>query len=86
MLALTGCLSLLVITLFIWQHREHKKSAHELKLFQKENIRLVQQINKTLEQMEKIAQQRHEDHMAYFQGIMQSIARIIRKQEESEGS
>jgi hypothetical protein len=28
---------------------------------------------------------RHEENMSYFHGIMQSIARIIRKQEEGEG-
>jgi 1,2-phenylacetyl-CoA epoxidase catalytic subunit len=32
--------------LFIWQHFEHKKSAQELKMFQMENTRLIQEWRK----------------------------------------
>ncbi len=75
----------IMVSLFIWQHFEHKKSTLELKMFQMENSRIIQQLAKSTEQMEKTAQQRHEENMTYFQGIMQSIARVIRRQEEGEG-
>jgi hypothetical protein len=50
-----------------------------------ENTRLIQQLNKSMEQMEKENRIRHDENMTYFQGIMQSIARVIRRQEDGEG-
>ncbi len=76
---------ILLVGLFTWQHIEHRKSALELKMFQMENTRIVQQLAKSTEEISRTAAQRHEDHMAYFNGMMQSLGRIIRKQEEGEG-
>lgn len=50
-----------------------------------ENTRIVQQLAKSTEEMSKTAAQRHEDQMAHFNGMMQSLGRIIRRQEEGEG-
>ena len=68
----------IIVGLFIWQHIEHKKSALELKLFQMENTRLIQQWRDE-------SRRSHEDSMAYLQGMTGSLSRIIRKQEEGEG-
>jgi hypothetical protein len=84
-IVLGGGLGVTMVGLFIWQHIEHKKSAQELKMFQLENTRIIQQLSKSMEQMERESRIRHEENMTYFRGIMQSIARIIRKQEEGEG-
>lgn len=84
-IVLGGGLGSVVVGLFIWQHFEHRKSAFELKQFQLENMRIVQQLAKSTEEISRNTAQRHEENMAYFQGIMQSIARVIRKQEEGEG-
>jgi len=91
-IVLGGGLGVTMVGLFIWQHIEHRKSAQELKMFQLENTRIIQQLSQsterlglTMEQLARESAQRHEDHMSYFNGIMQSIARIIRKQEEGEG-
>jgi hypothetical protein len=71
-------LGTIVLVIFLVQEREAGKRAVELKMYQMENTRLIQQ-------MEKHAERRHEENMTYFQGIMQSIARLIRKQEDGEG-
>jgi hypothetical protein len=91
-IVLGGGLGATMVGLFIWQHIEHRKSAQELKMFQMENTRIIQQLSKstqrlseTMEQLSREAAMRHEENMSYFHGIMQSIARIIRKQEEGEG-
>jgi len=91
-ITLGGFLAALNISLFLWQKTDHAKSSLELKQFQMENTRMIQQLSKSteqlhrsMEQMEKESRIRHEENMTYFQGIMQSIARIIRKQEEDEG-
>ena len=84
-IVLGGGLGATMVGLFIWQHIEHKKSAQELKMFQLENTRIIQQLSKSMEQMERESRIRHEENMTYFRGIMQSIARIIRNQEEGEG-
>jgi hypothetical protein len=84
-IVLGGGLGVTMVGLFIWQHIEHKKSAQELKMFQLENTRIIQQLSKSMEQMERESRIRHEENMTYFRGIMQSIARVIRKQEEGEG-
>lgn len=62
----------IIVGLFIWQHIEHKKSALELKLFQMENTRLIQQWRDE-------SRRSHEDSMAYLQGMTGSLSRIIRK-------
>jgi len=36
----------IMVSLFIWQHFEHKKSAFELKMFQMENTRIIQEWRK----------------------------------------
>jgi hypothetical protein len=36
----------IMVGLFIWQHFEHKKSAFELKMFQMENTRIIQEWRK----------------------------------------
>jgi len=61
-----------VIGLFIWQHFEHKKSAFELKSFQMENTRLIQQ-------MEKNATLRHDENMTFFKGLGYSVGRIVHR-------
>ncbi|MFZ5629918.1 MAG: hypothetical protein ACOY5B_12365 [Spirochaetota bacterium] len=77
-IVLGGGLGATLVGLFIWQHFEHKRSALELKLFQMENTRLIQQWRDE-------SRRSHEDSMAYLQGMTGSLARIIRKQEEGEG-
>ncbi len=81
-----------MLVIFIVTERQSNKRALELKMFQLENTRIVQQLSKTtdqlarsMEQMERESRIRHDESMTYFQGIMQSIARGIRKQEEDEG-
>jgi hypothetical protein len=81
---LGGVLGTLTIIIFAIQEREASKRALELKMFQMENMRIVQQLAKTTEEISKTAAQRHDENMTYFQGMMQSMARIIRKQEEGE--
>jgi hypothetical protein len=73
-IVLGGGLGATMVGLFIWQHIEHKKSAQELKMFQLENTRIIQQLSKSMEQMERESRIRHEENMTYFRGIMQSIA------------
>jgi hypothetical protein len=68
----------LLVGLFTWQHFEHKKSAFELKMFQMENTRLIQEWRNE-------SRRSHEDSMEYLKGMTGSLARIIRKQEEGEG-
>lgn len=85
-IVLGGGLGTVVIGLFIWQHFEHRKSAVELKMFQMENTRVVQQLAKSTEEISRSTALRHEDSMKYLEGITGSLARIIRKQEEGEGS
>lgn len=78
-------LASIMLGLFIWQHFEHRRSAIELKMFQMENTRIVHQLAKSTEELSRATAQRHEENMTYFHGIMQSMARVIRKQEEGEG-
>lgn len=65
-------LAAIMVGLFIWQHFEHKKSAFELKSFQLENTRLIQQ-------MEKNATLRREENMTFFKGLGYSVGRIVHK-------
>jgi len=84
-IAMSGTVLLTGLVLFLITERQADKRALELKQFQMENTRMIQQLSKSMVQMEKESRIRHEENMTYFQGIMQSIARIIRKQEEDEG-
>ncbi len=68
----------IVLMLFLISERQAGKRAVELKMFQMENTRMIQQ-------MEKESRLRHEENMTYFNGVMQSISRVILKQEEGEG-
>jgi len=45
-IVLGGGLGVTMVGLFIWQHIEHRKSAQELKMFQMENTRLIQEWRK----------------------------------------
>lgn len=65
-------LAAIMVGLFIWQHFEHKKSTFELKSFQLENTRLIQQ-------MEKNATLRHEENMTFFKGLGYSVGRIVHR-------
>jgi hypothetical protein len=84
-ISMSGVVLLIGLVLFIITERQASKRALELKMFQMENTRLIQQLNKSMEQMEKENRIRHDENMTYFQGIMQSIARVIRRQEDGEG-
>lgn len=82
---MSGVVLLTGLVLFFITERQSGKRALELKQFQMENTRFIQQLSKSMEQMEKESRIRHDENMTYFQAIMQSIARIIRRQEEGEG-
>jgi biopolymer transport protein ExbB/TolQ len=91
-LSMSGVVIVTGIVLYFLQNRQFRESHQELKMFQLENTRIIQQLSKstqrlseTMEQLSREAAMRHEENMSYFHGIMQSIARIIRKQEEGEG-
>ena len=84
-LTLGGFLGGAMLVIFIVTERQAGKRALELKMFQMENTWIVQQLAKSTDEMSKNAAQRHDENMAYFHGMMQSMARIIRRQEEGEG-
>ncbi len=90
-LTLGGVLGTMMLVVFIITERQSNKRALELKMFQMENTRIVQQLSKTTEQLarstEEIArksEQRHAESMQYLEGMWASLGRIIRKQEEGE--
>jgi hypothetical protein len=95
-ISLASAVVLLIVGTVVYLHFDQKRDlrerAQELKMFQLENTRIIQQLSKstqrlseTMEQLSREAAMRHEENMSYFHGIMQSIACIIRKQEEGEG-
>jgi len=88
-ISLASAVVLLIVGTVVYLHFDQKRDlrerAQELKMFQLENTRIIQQLSKSMEQMERESRIRHEENMTYFRGIMQSIARVIRKQEEGEG-
>ncbi|HNL09238.1 MAG TPA: hypothetical protein PKM44_01915 [Turneriella sp.] len=61
-IVLGGGLGATLVGLFIWQHFEHKRSALELKLFQMENTRLIQQWRDE-------SRRSHEDSMEYLKSL-----------------
>lgn len=67
-----------MLIIFLVAERQSNKRATELEMFQMENTRLIQEWRNE-------SRKSHEEHMAYFHGMMQSIARVIRRQEEGEG-
>jgi len=67
-----------MIYLHFDQKRDLKGRTLELKIFQMENTRLIQEWRNE-------SRRSHEDSMEYLKGITGSLARIIRKQEEGEG-
>lgn len=81
----SGVVILSGLILFLITERQAGKRALELKMFQMENTRIIQSLNKSTDELAKTSAQRHEENMAYFHGMMQSMARMIRKQEEGEG-
>ncbi|MFO1481613.1 MAG: hypothetical protein U1F40_15545 [Turneriella sp.] len=90
---MSGIVLLTGLVLFFITERQSDKRALELKQFQMENTRIVQQMSKSTERLERAMEQiaregaqRHDENMTYFQGIMQSIARVIRRQEEGDGA
>jgi len=77
-LAMSGVVLLTGVVFYFLQNRQFRESHQELKMFQMENARIIQQ-------MEKNAAQRHADSMQYLEGMWGSLGRVIRKQEEGEG-
>lgn len=77
-LAMAGVTLLTGAVFYLLQSRQFRESHQELKMFQMENTRIIQQ-------MEKNAAQRHADSVQYLEGMWGSLGRVIRKQEEGEG-
>lgn len=73
-----GVLGSAMLIIFLVTERQSNKRDMELKMFQTENTRLIQEWRNE-------SRKSHEEHMTYFHGMMQFMARVIRKQEEGEG-
>lgn len=72
MAILGSTLAAVIVVLFFIQEREATKRALELKMFQMENTRLIQQ-------MARDTAIRHEENMTFFKGLGYSVGRVVHK-------
>jgi|GEM_PF-4188963 len=76
-LSLGGFFAFAILIIFIIQERAADKRATELRMFQMENTRLIQQ-------MEKESQLRHAQNDRFFRGLSYSVGQIYLKLDEEQ--